>query len=220
MFFKEITRGFGVTAQYIVQDPIKLTILWMSSCWIDLIALPHTLAALFPSPCINLTRLLNAESDEQRVDAEVQCCRNPFPRAPYRESSHWPPPSWRWLKGRITRSDHCAMWSSGCFICQTSCSTDARYIDVPVKTRYLREWGHKKACWPHPAGAENTEIVTVKPSRSIPVRIVLDGWFHASNLIGQRRSPAVWIIPIKLSALGCCYCFAGRFPVTMGRPCW
>lgn len=134
MFFKEITRGFGVTAQYIVQDPIKLTILWMSSCWIDLIALPHTLAALFPSPCINLTRLLNAESDEQRVDAEVQCCRNPFPRARYRESSHWPPPSWRWLKGRITRSDHCTMWSSGCFICQTSCSTDARYIDVPVKT--------------------------------------------------------------------------------------
>ena len=140
-------------------------------------------------------------------------------RTRYRESSHWPPPSWRWLKGQITRSDHCTMWSSGCFICQTSCSTDARYIDVPVKTRYLLEWGYKKVCWPHTAGAENTEIVTVKPSRSIPVRIVLDGWFHASNLIGQRRSPAVWITPIKLSALGCCYCFAGRFPVTMGRPC-
>ena len=48
--FQKITRGFWVTAQYFVQDQKKLTISWMSSCWIDLIALPHTLAELFSIP--------------------------------------------------------------------------------------------------------------------------------------------------------------------------
>lgn len=46
---------------------------------------------------------------------------------------------------------------------------------------------------------------------------LMDGFTPATQLV--RRSPAVWIIPIKPSALGCCYCSAGCFPVTVGRRC-
>lgn len=77
---------------------------------------------------------------EPRVDVKVQRYRNLFSsRTGQHGSSHWPLPLRRWLIGQTTWSDRYSMcfdkpWPKpNCFICYTSRSPDARYIDVSVK---------------------------------------------------------------------------------------
>lgn len=131
---------------------------------------------------------------EPRVDVKVQRYRNLFSsRTGQHGSSHWPLPLRRWLIGQTTWSDRYSMcfdkpWPKpNCFICYTSRSPDARYIDVSVKKiGYLLEWGYKKVSRPNPASAENTEIITEKATQSIPSELSLKYSF----------TQAIWIIPV------------------------